>query len=150
MVVLVAADRMVTSRRTLPPRWGFCFYFSATQALPAWATLFRAFGAGTARRKTLPVKNNKAILCRNQLAKPFFVLMYPPGLKRNVTYFTIGRDSDQKPCAAPTGLIFMFTFFPGFRCAPLLQLTLQDRLWAKLWSRLRRSGSSLYYTFPTT
>src|SRR5581483_2114422 len=44
----------------------------------------------------------------------FFVLMYPHGLKLNVTYFTIiGHDSDQKTRVAPTGLIFNFTFSQG-------------------------------------
>src|SRR5437016_1727344 len=36
------------------------------------------------------------------------------------------------------GLRVKLTSVPGFRCAPLLQLTLQDRLWAELWARLRR------------
>ena len=38
----------------------------------------------------------------------------------------------------PSGFISFFYVSPGFRCAPLLQLTLQDRLWAELWARLRR------------
>ncbi len=49
---------------------------------------------------------------------------------------TTSPDTDNlrvEPCAASA-----FLRFPGFRFAPLLQLTLQDRLWANLWSRLRR------------
>jgi len=50
-----------------------------------------------------------------------------------------------KISAAPTGLSFFFYSFPGFRCASLLRLTPQDRLWANFWSRpsTKISGQAL-------
>jgi len=44
----------------------------------------------------------------------------------------------KNPIPPRRGSSSFFAFSPGFRCASLLQLTLQDKLWAKLLARLRR------------
>jgi len=47
-------------------------------------------------------------------------------------------NCSERECRPLRGSCAFLIHFPGFRFAPLLQLTLQDRLWAELWARLRR------------